>query len=381
MSRWKDIARRVALRIEDELELRKLGLTKGESPRPEDIAIVPYRSFGDSTSLHVRGRVLRDRNISAASEHEPVWRNMVNVYKRLASDEIAGARLVARFRGDEVEGTSDEEGYFHFQIPVALDASHHGWHEVELRLDDDREGEPAIAYVLVPSEDAEYGIISDLDDTVVQTGATALTSMVRTVLLHNAHTRIPFEGVSAFYRALHRGNMGEELNPIFYVSSGPWNLYDLYADFLAHQSIPAGPIMLGDYGIDEEKFIHDPHDEHKLRAVRGILNAYPRLRFVLIGDSGQRDPEIYSEVVRQFPGRVAVIYIRDVTVPERDAVVHSLRESLLEAGGEMVLVQSSLEAAEDAVQRGLIPADAIPSIAQEKARDEQEDSETLLERS
>ena len=379
MSRWKKIAHRVALRVEEEFELRKARLREDPTPRAEDIVIVPYRSFGDPSSLHVRGRVLRDRNISPAGEHETVWRNMVNVYKRLASDEIPGARLVAAFRGAEIEATADEEGYFHFEFPVALGGAHHGWHEVQLRLADDGDGKTAVAHVLVPSTDAEYGIISDLDDTVVQTGATALTSMVRTVLMHNAHTRIPFEGVSAFYRALHRGNRGEELNPIFYVSSGPWNLYDLYADFLAHQKIPAGPIMLGDYGIDEETFIHDPHDEHKLRAVRGIMNAYPQLRFILIGDSGQRDPEIYSEVVRQFPGRVAVVYIRDVTVPERDAVVHSLRDSLREAGGEMVLVQSSLEAAEDAVGRGLIPADSLPSIAQEKRIDEAEASDATLQ--
>lgn len=371
MARWKQILTRVAHQLETQFDLRRSD-SGSEQIRLSDVVIVPYRSFGSSRSLHVRGRVLRDRSITPANEHEDVWRNVVNAYKRLATDEVPGARIVARFHELEVIAVSDQEGYFHFEIPVALDASHHGWHPVELRLHDGPEDvQPAIAHVLVPSADAEYGIISDLDDTVMETGATALTTMARTVFLHNAHTRIPFEGVSAFYRALHRGNRGEELNPIFYVSSGPWNLYDLYADFLEFQNIPAGPIMLGDFGIDEDKFIHAPHDEHKLAAVRGIMNAYVELRFILVGDSGQRDPEIYSQIVREFPGRVLVVYIRDVTIPERDKIIHELRESLLADGGEMVLVENSLAAGEDAVRRGLFPAERLPKIAEEKRHDEE----------
>lgn len=370
MARWKQILHRVAHQLESQFDLRRADVG-GRQVDPADIHIVPYRSFGSAQSLHVRGRVLRDRNITPASEHENVWRNVVNAYKRLATDEIPGAPVSAMFRDNLVTAESDHEGYFHFEVPAALDASHHGWHQVELRLSDGEEREPVSANVLVPSSDAEYGIISDLDDTVVETGATALTSMARTVFLHNAHTRIPFEGVSAFYRALHRGNRGEELNPIFYVSSGPWNLYDLYADFLEFQDIPAGPIMLGDFGIEEDQFIHASHDEHKLAAVRGVMNAYPALRFVLVGDSGQRDPEIYSQIARDFPGRVLVIYIRDVTVPERDKVVHTLRDTLLAEGTEMVLVENSLAAGEDAVKRGLIPAERLAEIAEEKSHDEE----------
>lgn len=371
MARWQQILNRVAHQLESQFDLRRSD-SGHEQIHRADVVIVPYRSFGSSRSLHVRGRVLRDRNITPANEHEDVWRNVVNAYKRLATDEIPGARIVARFRETNVTAESDQEGYFHFEIPVALNAEHHGWHQVELRLQgNEATVEPAIAHVLVPSADAEYGIISDLDDTVMETGATALTTMVRTVFLHNAHTRIPFEGVSAFYRALHRGNRDHELNPIFYVSSGPWNLYDLYADFLDFQNIPAGPIMLGDFGVDEGKFIHAPHDEHKLAAVRGIMNAYAALRFILVGDSGQRDPEIYSQIVREYPGRVIVVFIRDVTIPERDKVIHELRESLLADGGEMVLVENSLAAGEDAVRRGLFPVERLAEIAEEKRHDEE----------
>jgi len=95
--------------------------------------------------------------------------------------------------------------------------------------------------VLVPSGAATFGVISDLDDTVIQSRITSFLHAVRTVMLGNARTRLPFPGVSAFYQALERGGDGARTNPIFYVSSSPWNIHDIIADFMDIQRIPRGP--------------------------------------------------------------------------------------------------------------------------------------------
>ena len=71
--------------------------------------------------------------------------------------------------------------------------------------------------------------------------------MAKLTLLHNAHTRLPFEGVAGFYQALQRGRDGEAYNPVFYVSNSPWNLYDLLEDFLDVHGIPRGPLLLRDW--------------------------------------------------------------------------------------------------------------------------------------
>ena len=108
-------------------------------------------------------------------------------------------------------------------------------------------------------------------------------------------------------------------------------LYDLLTDFLA---IPesAGPLLLGDFGLDDEKLIHSPHDEHKHQQIQRVFDTYPSLPFVLIGDSGQRDPEIYLEVVRTAPARVKAVIIRDVTTPQRDSAVQKIAASIAELG-------------------------------------------------
>jgi len=105
----------------------------------------------------------------------------------------------------------------------------------------------ASARVLVPSASARFGIISDIDDTVISTHVSNKLKMVLTVILSNEHTRKPFEGVAGLYRALQRGMTGED-NPIFYVSNSAWNLYTLLLEFLNLQNIPLGPLLLRDFG-------------------------------------------------------------------------------------------------------------------------------------
>jgi phosphatidate phosphatase APP1 len=263
----------------------------------------------------------------------------------LRSDEVAGARLEAAIDGAVHEILTDDEGYFHIVVDASMT---HGWRDIPLRLLRPGEGS-AVAEVLVPPPDARFGVISDLDDTVVQTGATKLTSMLRATLLENAGTRLPFEGIAGFYRALHA-----ERNPIFYVSSGPWNFYEVYREFLETRGIPRGPILLGDFGLDEETLIHQPHIEHKLRSIRSIFDEYPHLKFVLIGDSGQRDPEVYREVVKEYPGRVLAVYIRDVSVEERDRIVVEIGEGLRSSNVDLVLTEETSRAVDHAKGLGLI---------------------------
>ena len=102
--------------------------------------------------------------------------------------------------------------------------------------------------MLVPAPQAQFGVISDIDDTVVHSNVTSKLRMILTVALSNARTRKPFKGVAAFYRALHAG-----VNPVFYVSKSPWNLYAPLVEYLEVQGLPLGPLLLRDFGFRTEK--------------------------------------------------------------------------------------------------------------------------------
>jgi phosphatidate phosphatase APP1 len=164
--------------------------------------------------------------------------------------------------------------------------------------------------------------------------------------------------VAAFYEALQRGVEGRGYNPIFYVSSSPWNIYDVLEDFLNVHGVPPGPLFLKDWSLG----VLGKHTDHKLGIIRKLLRTYPELPFVLIGDSGEQDPEIYHQAVREHPGRVRAIYIRDVTTGGRDAEVRAIADEVRGFGVEMVLAPDTAIAAEHAASIDLLTPDAVPEI-------------------
>ncbi len=316
--------------------------------------ILSYRGHGTSRELFLKGRVLEESGIAHAGRDAAAWRNVVNMARRFASDEVAGARVKATFGALEAETTADVEGFFevHFRLPESLDGPP-GWHPVELELlspPSPGGGEVwSTGQVLVP-RGARFGVISDLDDTVVRSSATNVLKMAWIVVRNNAHTRLPFEGVAAFYRALQEGKDGQSLNPIFYVSSSPWNIYDVLEDFLNVHGVPPGPLFLKDWSPT----VLGKHQDYKLGVIRRLLDTYEDLPFVLIGDSGEEDPEIYLQTIREHPGRIIAIYIRDVTSDERDSEVRVIADEARKLGTEMVPVPDTTAAAEHAASVGLV---------------------------
>ena len=350
MSKWRRLMTSLGYSAETQLDAIKARFfSRMESDRR--VYVQPYRWYGTPDRLAVRGRVLRDNGLSAALDEDSLWDNLLNSYRRFSSDEVPFAQLRVRFGEQVVDVETDEEGYFSAEIHTTQPLAP-GWHSAEVILPDDA---ITVAECLVVDDSAEFGVISDIDDTILETHATNLLKVARLTFLGNARTRLPFAGVAAFYNALQRGR-----NPIFYVSSSPWNLYDLLVDFMAEQDIPAGPLNLRDIGIDQNKFITTGHGNHKIEKIRAIMDSYPSLPFVLIGDSGQHDPEIYREIAARYPGRVHAIYIRDVAADERDVEVKLIADGIDSA--EMLLVSDSIAAARHAQSLNLIAADQLAVI-------------------
>ena len=346
----------------------KLGLIRS-------IMILPYKGFGNELEIYFVARVIMDRKIGPSDELDKRWRNFKKMYKRFMTWEIPHVKVKATFYENEVIAISDEEGYLEFRIPVPASCTFtNQWEEVHLELLDkvirNQDKVTAINRIFLPSEHLEYGIISDIDDTIVPTGATRLWDMIKTTFLGNAYSRIPFPGVSAFYKAMEKGRDEIESNPLFYVSSSPWNLYDFLMEFLEVHHIPKGPLMLRDIGLSREQLIAGSHFDHKLAQVEKIFEFYRDIPFILIGDSGQHDPEIYLQVIKDYPGRVKMIYIRDVQV-SRHAAMEEIQSEMKYLGVEMLLVTDTIDAARHALSKGWILKSDVIDIAETKKEDEE----------
>ena len=376
MADWRSLLTRSTANVEDRFDQLKTRLSQ-RLGLGEPVMIQAYYGFGTAQRVTIKGRVLENEGIRQATDNDSIWQNLLNTYRQLESDEIPGATVQGVFHGVTATAVSDEEGYFdlHFTFPIPLtDTS--PWQPVEISLlDAPRQLDApvtATGQILMVGKTAVFGVISDIDDTVLQSKATSYLQAARLLFLENARTRLPFAGVSTFYQALQSG-IGEQINPIFYVSSSPWNVFTLLTEFFKYQNLPQGPLFLKDYGITPNQLFTSGHRTHKLSQINTILNTFPELPFILIGDSGQKDPEIYAEIAMQNSKRIKAIYIRDVTDDKRDQEVRDIAASLKLNGIDMILTADSAAAAEHAAQHNFIDASQLLAIATDMVSEQEQE--------
>jgi phosphatidate phosphatase APP1 len=286
-----------------------IGMGEGHQAKVRLLAFAGYRN---SELLRLKGRIVRFKKpLDAGQGTLTRLRAMMEIYN---SHEIAGVKVRLRAYGLKAEAVSDEEGYFTFELPVETPLPETTqWERAILSTPEAeaQQGEIQVP-VMAPGTDNHWGIISDIDDTVVETGATDFVKNWRRVLVERPQDRLAVPGASTLYKTIARDHIAP-VRPFFYVSSSPWNLYGFITEFMELNSIPHGPMFLKDYGIDDNQFIRPSHGEHKLKAIETVLAFYPGFKFLLIGDNGQKDVEVYSRAVADFPGRVAAVFIRDVS--------------------------------------------------------------------
>ncbi len=360
-SRWKSLIHRLGMSTENAIE--HVSSRAHQKLHPEiPMHIIAYRGFGvltdDGWRGRLQGRVLRYREPALPSRSE-LWNNLRASYARFGTHELPGVSVMGQVGELMASTTTDEEGYFQLdfdsrstgptELTQSVELSLPGYSQVQI------DGDPVIS---LPARDARFGVISDVDDTLLLTKATSLRDMMRLTLLESPSSRLAFAGVAEFYQALHAGR-----NPFFYVSSSPWNLYEFLSDFMQINHIVPGPLMLRDFGIDETKLIAGSHGDHKLQQIRSVLTLYPELRFILSGDSGQDDPSIYATIAEEYPDQILAIYIRDVGHDWKRTSVQQLISKLQKRGIDMLLVPDTLAAANHAHSLALLPPDALASVS------------------
>jgi phosphatidate phosphatase APP1 len=332
-------------RLEEQLDRRVSALVRHRLGwRP---TVVPYISYGTSSSVHVRGRVL----LSRPHARRRPRRSLVPGLGHFLSVELAGERVRVEVAGRVHDAVASADGYVEatFETP----ALQPGWHVITFVVTAQPDV-PVKGRLLVVDPAARLGVVSDIDDTIIHTGLTRLVDAVRTTLLIPEHARKEIAGASHLYRAFCAGTAGP--TQLFYVSTGAWNLHPMVERFLARHGFPEGPVLMTDWGPSSGWLFRESSLSYKARVINALVQEHPGLTWVLIGDSGQDDPEAYAAVARAHPDRLRAIYIRDVAPASnaRGERVRRLAAELTVVGVPMLLVPDVAAAAADAHARGLI---------------------------
>ena len=287
--------------------------------KKDKLQIIAFQAYGTVSHFYARGRALEDENINL-SEHN-FFNLITNSWKRFETDEICNTAIkITLSDGRILSGKTDSKGYYRIEEYVSgLDVltNEEGWLNYELSFDDDnlnREIQNENRFpgeLLIPAGNAKYGVISDIDDTILHTGVVSSLKwrVIINTFFKSADKRIPLEGAADFYHLLHRGKSGEEANPIFYVSHSPWNLYRYLELFLTGNNFPKGAILLRSFSDFRKRKHEKPQKQNE---IENILKTYADLKFLLIGDSGEKDADIYIEISEAFPNQIAAIYLRSV---------------------------------------------------------------------
>lgn len=264
--------------------------------------IVPYTGYGSTQWVRVLCRVVLARGDAEPSQRAAKVRGWRSFFSIPVVDEPITVTV-----GDVTRiVTADRDGIVDLRIDAALEP---GWRELTLAAP----GTPPVtAPVRIVDPDARFGVVSDIDDTVMVTALPRPLLAAWNTFVLDEHARRPVAGMAVLYERL---RLQHPEAPFIYLSTGAWNVAPTLTRFLGRNLYPAGPLLLTDWGPTSEGWFRSGR-EHKRSNLNRLAGEFPAIRWLLVGDDGQHDPALYEEFALEHPENVAAVAIRQLTPGE-----------------------------------------------------------------
>lgn len=276
-----------------------------------------HHGLGTPERFEVEGRVIERRGGRPPRAGDSRLRNLWRSLRRLVSDEEDHARVRVALAGARWDLRSDEEGYFALRAPTPP-AARPGWNRLVVEAGGGAARCESRA-LIVPAGSA-VGIISDFDDTIVVSEVGSRRRLLAHSLLENYLQRAPVPGMAAWYRGILARNPRPEEAPVIYLTAAPRQLQAGIEAFLQHHGFPPGVVLAKRVSGDKRRDPILDQQRYKTARIEAVLDALAGARFVLVGDDGESDPEIYRDIAARHPNRVDAVFIRRVSSdPDRPA--------------------------------------------------------------
>ncbi len=260
--------------------------------------VIPFAGYGTREEVRVLGRVvLRRPGAAPADRFTKIrgWRSFLSIPVGDADVEVVVGEARRTIR-------TDRGGVLDAAIPAHLAP---GWTAVRLSIGSDEVEAP----VFVVDDGVSFGVVSDVDDTVMVTALPRRLLAAWNTFVVDEHARRPVPGMAVAYTRLWQEHPG---SPVIYLSTGAWNVAPTLTRFLERNVYPRGALLLTDWGPTHDRWFRSG-SEHKRASLARLAREFPGVRWLLIGDDGQHDEEIYAEFAAAHPKNVAAIAIRRLT--------------------------------------------------------------------
>lgn len=270
-----------------------------------------YTGYGSLSRVRIFARVLLGRPKAEAAESDATARDPEEAqrgWRAFVTAEVAGVPATIKIGEQQIVATSDRGGYLDVTVDGhGLDA---GWHEVRVSTPGSPE---ATGSVLIIGSEPTIGLISDIDDTVISTSLPRPLIAAWNTFVRSEAARRPVPGMAELYRTLLAAHPGA---PTIYLSTGAWNTAPALTRFLGRYGFPDGPLLLTDWGPTNTGWFRSGR-EHKRDSLRRLARELPNVRWILIGDDGQNDPNLYGEFAQEYPDRTVVTGLRQLSATEQ----------------------------------------------------------------
>jgi phosphatidate phosphatase APP1 len=315
-----------------------------------------YNGYGSPEKIIAFGHVLKLSPTLRKTYRQNWIINIFSMLRLFMVEPYKNAKISMEWGGILLHAQTQDDGFFKFEWSPAIPPKP-GWHNITVNLEEERyhaQKIHGIGLVIIPFE-STYAFVSDIDDTFLISHSSRLRKRLYVLLTKNARSRKPFTGVVNHYQLLAASAQKENVtNPFFYVSSSEWNLFEFIKEFSRENGLPKGVYLLSELKKFREVWRtgQNKHATKFMRIVR-IIEAYPHLRFILLGDDSQEDPNIYSALVNHFTDKIFAVYIRRVH-KNKYANVQKVVDKIITAGVPCCYFIHSEEAIAHSKSIGLI---------------------------
>ena len=288
-----------AARMEDSLHqfrekrARKRGLTP---------VVIPYTGYGAPGWTRVLCRVL----LAKPDAMDETRYKKIRGWRSFTSVPVNDVAVTVEIGGVEQTVSTDRGGVVDEVLTSNLTP---GWHTITVRTED---SEPVEAPVFIVEPAVRFGIISDVDDTVMVTALPRPLLAAWNTFVLDEHARRPVPGMGVLYERLIRANPGA---PVLYLSTGAWNVAPTLTRFLSRNLFPAGPLLLTDWGPTHDRWFRSGH-EHKKQSLTRLADEFPQIRWLLVGDDGQHDEDLYNTFASERASSIEAVAIRQLSNSE-----------------------------------------------------------------